>query len=222
MPMEIKTMSVAFKNHLSFREVPLLRGALLHLADGDTTLFHDHMGDKLRYKYPLVQYRESNGHAAVFCLGDGVAAMEKLLGAASSAERRIGRRMEKLIVDSETRRNDELGLSDVMLEYTIRRYLPLNQENYARYKASESIVYRYQMIEKCLVGNILSFAKSVGMFFDRQIDVRISDVQNTREYEYKKVKMLGFDLKFKTNVSLPQHIALGKGVSIGFGEIFCK
>lgn len=78
------------------------------------------------------------------------------------------------------------------------------------------------MIEKCLVGNILSFAKSVGMFFDRQIDVRISDVQNTREYEYKKVKMLGFDLKFKTNVSLPQHIALGKGVSIGFGEIFCK
>ena len=220
--MEIKTMSVVFKNRLSFREVPLLRGALLHLADGDTTLFHDHLGDKLRYKYPLVQYRESNGHALVFCLGDGVPAVEKLLGTASSAEVRIGRREEKLLVDSETRLNDELSLSDVFQEYTIRRYLPLNQENYARYKTLDSIVDRYQMIEKCLIGNILSFAKSMGMFFDQQIEVKILDVANTHEYTYKKVRMLGFDLKFKANVSLPQHIALGKGVSIGFGEIFCK
>lgn len=213
-------MSVVFKNRLSFREVPLLRGALLHLADGDTTLFHDHLGDKLRYKYPLVQYRESGGHASVFCLGDGAAAMENLLGAASSAEVRIGRRVEKLLVASETRRNDELVLSDVFHEYTIRRYLPLNQENYARYKTLDSIVDRYQMIEKCLVGNVLSFAKSMGMFFDQQIEVKILDVANTHEYVYKKVRMLGFDLKFKTNVSLPRHIALGKGVSIGFGEIF--
>lgn len=220
MPMEIKTMSVVFKNRLSFREVPLLRGALLHLADGDTTLFHDHLGDKLRYKYPLVQYREFNGHALVFCLGDGVPAVEKLLGTASSAEVRIGRRVEKLLVDGETRLNDELSLSDVFQEYTIRRYLPLNQENYAKYKALDSIVDRYQMIEKCLVGNILSFAKSMGMFFDQQIEVKILDVANTHEYVYKKVRMLGFDLKFKTNVSLPRHIALGKGVSIGFGEIF--
>lgn len=218
--MEIKTMSVVFKNRLSFREVPLLRGALLHLADGDTTLFHDHLGDKLRYKYPLVQYRESGGHASVFCLGDGAAAMENLLGAASSAEVRIGRRVEKLLVASETRRNDELVLSDVFHEYTIRRYLPLNQENYARYKTLDSIVDRYQMIEKCLVGNVLSFAKSMGMFFDQQIEVKILDVANTHEYVYKKVRMLGFDLKFNTNVSLPRHIALGKGVSIGFGEIF--
>lgn len=213
-------MSVVFKNRLSFREVPLLRGALLHLADGDTTLFHDHLGDKLRYKYPLVQYRESGGHASVFCLGDGAAAMENLLGAASSAEVRIGRRVEKLLVASETRRNDELVLSDVFHEYTIRRYLPLNQENYARYKTLDSIVDRYQMIEKCLVGNVLSFAKSMGMFFDQQIEVKILDVANTHEYVYKKVRMLGFDLKFNTNVSLPRHIALGKGVSIGFGEIF--
>ena len=218
--MEIKTMSVVFKNRLSFREVPLLRGALLHLANGDSTLFHDHIGDKLRYRYPLVQYRESGGYASLFCLGDGVVAVEGLLCAASSAEVRIGRREEKLLVDSETRLNDELSLSDVFQEYTIRRYLPLNQENYAKYKATDSIVDRYQMIEKCLVGNILSFAKSMGMFFEQQIKVKIQDVANTHEYTYKKVRMLGFDLKFKANVSLPRHIALGKGVSIGFGEIF--
>lgn len=217
--MEIKTMSVMFKNRLSFREVPLLRGALLHLADGDSTLFHDHIGDKLRYRYPLVQYRESGGYASLFCLGDGVVAVESLLCAVSSAEVRIGRREEKLFVDSETRRTDELVLSDEVQEYNIHRYLPLNQENYAKYKATDSIVDRYQMIEKCLVGNILSFAKSMGMFFEQQIKVKILDVANTHEYTYKKVRMLGFDLRFKTNVVLPRYIALGKGVSIGFGEI---
>ena len=213
-------MSVVFKNRLSFREVPLLRGALLHLADGDSTLFHDHIGDKLRYRYPLVQYRESGGYASLFCLGDGVEAVESLLCAASSAEVRIGRREEKLLVDSETRRTDELVLSDEVQEYNIHRYLPLNQENYAKYKATDSIVDRYQMIEKCLVGNILSFAKSMGMFFEQQIKVKILDVANTHEYTYKKVRMLGFDLRFKTNVVLPRYIALGKGVSIGFGEIY--
>lgn len=218
--MEIKTMSVMFKNRLSFREVPLLRGALLHLADGDSTLFHDHIGDKLRYRYPLVQYRESGGYASLFCLGDGVVAVESLLCAVSSAEVRIGRREEKLFVDSETRRTDELVLSDEVQEYNIHRYLPLNQENYAKYKATDSIVDRYQMIEKCLVGNILSFAKSMGMFFEQQIKVKILDVANTHEYIYKKVRMFGFDLRFKTNVVLPRYIALGKGVSIGFGEIY--
>ena len=198
----------------------MLRGALLHLADGDSTLFHDHIGDKLRYRYPLVQYRESGGYASLFCLGDGVVAVESLLCAASSAEVRIGRREEKLLVDSETRRTDELVLSDEVQEYNIHRYLPLNQENYAKYKATDSIVDRYQMIEKCLVGNILSFAKSMGMFFEQQIKVKILDVANTHEYTYKKVRMLGFDLRFKTNVVLPRYIALGKGVSIGFGEIY--
>lgn len=30
---------------------------------------------------------------------------------------------------------------------------------------------------------------------------------------------MGFDIRFKSNVSLPDYIGLGKGVSIGFGMI---
>ena len=78
---------------------------------------------------------------------------------------------------------------------------------------------RYQLIEKCLLGNILSFAKSMGVFFEDKIDLKLLDVFGINEFRYKKINMLGFDLKFKTNVTLPWHIALGKGVSIGFGII---
>ena len=90
--MVVKTMLVTFKNKLSFREVPLFRGALLNKAQGDNTLFHDHIGDKFRYSYPLVQYRTVDGYAAVFCLNEGINAVENIFGDTNQMEVRIGRR----------------------------------------------------------------------------------------------------------------------------------
>lgn len=217
--MEIKTMSVMFKNKLSFHEVPLLRGALLNMAHGDNILFHDHIGDKFRYSYPLVQYRTVDGQAAVLCLNDGIEVMKRLLSTVRDGNICIGKREEPLLVDSQVFRSDELAISDKENEYSIYRYLPLNQENYSKYRRMEGVVERYQLIEKCLLGNILSFAKSMGVFFEDKINLKLLEVFGINEFRYKKINMLGFDLKFKTNVTLPRHIALGKGVSIGFGII---
>ena len=36
---------------------------------------------------------------------------------------------------------------------------------------------------------------------------------------YKKQRLLSFNVEFETNVSLPDHIGLGKGVSVGFGDL---
>ena len=49
--------------------------------------------------------------------------------------------------------------------------------------------------------------------------VKITQVLGTKTYRYKNVKLQGFDLVFKTNVSLPDYIGLGKSVSQGFGTI---
>ena len=37
--------------------------------------------------------------------------------------------------------------------------------------------------------------------------------------KFKDVKMTAYDLRFTCNVSLPNYIGLGKGVSHGFGTI---
>ena len=48
------------------------------------------------------------------------------------------------------------------------------------------------------------------------------DIEMMGQYKFKNVNMLGFDVVFSTNVSLPQYVGLGKGVSLGFGMITNK
>jgi hypothetical protein len=68
-------------------------------------------------------------------------------------------------------------------------------------------------------GNILSFAKGIGVHFDMSVTCRITNMDEIGGMAYKSIKFAAFDMMFKTNVSLPNYIGLGKGVSHGFGTI---
>ncbi len=59
----------------------------------------------------------------------------------------------------------------------------------------------------------------MGIYFNNKIKVTILQVDEPKVYKFKNIKMMGFDIRFKSNVSLPDYIGLGKGVSIGFGMI---
>ena len=78
------------------------------------------------------------------------------------------------------------------------------------------------MLERLLTANILSFAKGIGLYFDGQVITRITQLVEPRLQYYKGVKLMSFDAEFKTNVSLPDYIGLGKGVSLGMGTVVRK
>lgn len=217
---EVKQVVVVFSCTLSDKEVPLFRGAMLHAVQGESTLFHDHIGEGFRYRYPLIQYRSMDGYASAIGLEEGVEAIDRFLADGDVCKVRIGRRTEPLLVTRIKRLQTTFALTaETEQTYVIRHYLPFNQENYKAYQEMDSLIERYALIEKCLVGNILSLAKSLGVFFDQKVVAKLVAVDNEASYKYKNIKMVGFDLKFKTNVQLPQYIGLGKGVSLGFGEI---
>lgn len=216
---EVELAIVEFGLPLADKEVPLFRGAMLHAAQGDSILFHDHVGEGFRYRYPLIQYKVIHGRAVVVCLDSGVEAMRQFLSDSKPRTVRIGQRMESLQVRQVYHDMVRVGVVEEEQTYVIRRYLPLNQENYEQYRRMDSIVERYAMIEKCLVGNILSLAKGLGVFLEQKVKVTLREVEKEHIYRYKKINMMGFDLQFKANVLLPDHIGLGKGVSLGFGEI---
>lgn len=217
---DVKQVIVEFSCTLSDKEVPLFRGAMLHAVQGDSTLFHDHMGEGFRYRYPLIQYRSMDGYASAIGLEEGVEAIDRFLADGDVCKVRIGRRTEPLLVTRIKRLQTAFALTaETEQTYVIRHYLPFNQENYKAYQEMDSLIERYALIEKCLVGNILSLAKSLGVFFDQKVVAKLVAVDNEALYKYKNIKMVGFDLKFKTNVQLLQYIGLGKGVSLGFGEI---
>ena len=216
---EITTLTVRFTNRMKQEELPLFRGAVIHSAENADVLFHNHMSDdRLRYAYPLIQYKCIDGQAAVVCIGDGIADIENFL-AHNPDSVRIGRRQEQLLIFRISKATTRLRLTPEWHGYRIHRYLPLSQENYAQYRKMESVVERYALLERCLVGNILSFAKGMGVFFDTDVKVALQQVDNIRPYEFKKMKMMGFDIVFKTNAVLPANIGLGRKVSFGFGVL---
>ena len=132
---------------------------------------------------------------------------------------RIGDRQVRLEVEKVNASQTLVQIWDTMFTYRIRKWLPFNQENYEKYMALDSVVDKYAMLERLLTGNILSFAKGLDIRFENQVECKITAVDEPRILTYKGVKMMAFDAEFKTNVSLPDFVGLGKGVSLGCGTI---
>ena len=216
---KVRVLIVRFTNIIQKKEIPLLRGAIIHsLGEDKDILFHNHEETKLRYSYPLIQYKRINQKAALVCVNEGADAVGKLF-AASNLNLRLGDRGVTLDIDSVKADNCTLQTWNTEFYYTIRKWLPLNQENYDHYSKLEGIGEKCIFLEKILIGNILSFSKSVGIFFENEVTCKILEINDPVDQIYKGVKMLSFDVRFKSNVSIPDYIGLGKGASINQGTV---
>lgn len=217
-----KMLIVRFKNQIQKNEISFFRGAVIHaLENNNDILFHNHNKNKFRYAYPLIQYKRINQKAAIICIDEGTEAIGKLF---SSCNFRfmIGERKQEMEVENIKAHQYSVQLWDSTFKYRILNWLPLNQESYAKYKSMESLSDKIQQLDSILLGNILSFAKGIGIFFDRQVICRITYLADPRMSMYKGVKMLSFDAEFDCNVSIPDFIGLGKGVSVGGGVVTKK
>lgn len=215
----IKTFRLNFSNPISFNEIPYLRGAIIKITKNQEILFHNHDKDNtFRYDYPLIQYKRINGNAAIIFIERGT---DKIIDFINNNKdlADIGNRKTTLEIEKVDANDTIVQIWENEFTYSIRKYLPLNKINYEKYIQTDDIIEKYQILENVLVGNILSFAKGMGIYFNNKIKVTILQVDEPKVYRFKNIKMMGFDIHFKSNVSLPDYIGLGKGVSIGFGMI---
>lgn len=173
--------------------------------------FHNHNGDSLVYQYPQVQYKRLGRSIVVVGNAEKVS---RLLDLTVVDLDRVLRVLRKELVVWE----EDVSVSPEMHRYIFcTPWLALNEENYERYKQSGN----KQLLESILVGNILSFGKGFGIWFDQKVECRILYTRKVWQ-EYKGVKLLGFLGEFETNVSLPSWIGLGRKVAFGFGTIRLK
>ena len=217
----IKVLTVRFVNEIMREEVPLFRGAIVDAMEDANLLFHNHEEDgRLRYAYPLIQYKRINQKAAIVCLGEGTEAIGQFFSSCNF-DLKLGERLVKLEVETVNAHQHLVQIWDSEFTYHIRRWLPLNQDNYAAYCKEESLAAKYALLERLLTANILSFAKGIGVHFEGQVVARIIQMDEPQTQNYKGVKLMSFDAEFKSNVSLPDYVGLGKGVSLGMGTVKC-
>ena len=214
----IRLATVLFDTKIASAEIPYFRGSVIRLSEGNA-LFHNHCAEGFHYAYPLVQYKRIKGCAALMGINQGAEALAELFGGRPSLSFSLGNRQTVMNVAVIRSEKFAVVCDEASQAYAISRWLPLNGTNYRIYQQTESLAERISMLEKILVGNILSFAKGVGIFFERPVICRIQQLEASGLVDYKGVELMSFSARFSCNVSLPEDIGLGKSASMSNGIV---
>ena len=216
----IRTLTVLTDAEIRQNEIPLFRGAVIHsLGEHPNVYFHNHLDDdKFRYAYPLIQYKRLEGKAAIVCVEDGVDIIGQFLtevnGTLTIGDRQItcntGRIQPARIL---------VQTWEEMFNYHISRWLPLNSQNYQRYKGIEGVVGKVSFLENILKANLLSMLKGLDIHLEKELILKITEISDSYLIHNKGVKMMAFNADFKCNLSIPNNIGIGKNASIGCGRV---
>ncbi|HLW41378.1 MAG TPA: CRISPR-associated endonuclease Cas6 [Flavobacterium sp.] len=216
---KIRTLKVVFDTPLKQYEIPAFRGAIVDLVGREDTTFHNHKGENgFHYRYPKIQYKAKQGKAMIFCMEEGI---EPLYQVFQNSNQEINLNGKQIALNVEDIKLNQpfLQVWDKWMYYKITDWLPLNEKNFERYITLDSEIEKLELLEKVLVGNILSMAKGLDWNIKNEVKVRITEKVAEKNITFKNVKMKGMIVFFKSNVFLPAHIGIGKGASIGHGVI---
>ena len=219
----IDVFVIRFNNELRFNEVPLLRSGVLSIMQHNANvLFHNHIGDDgFRYSYPLIQYKRINRKAAIVCFGEGCSTVGEFF-ATQNMKFMMGKQLVELNLERLQPRKFVIQVWDTMFTYTLRKWLPFNQDNYRKFTSIEGIAEKALFLQNILIGNMLSMTKGLGIHIDKEIQCNITEVSSPRIVRAKGVKLMSFDIEFKSNLSIPDYAGIGKHASIGYGTIVKK
>lgn len=217
----VKIITTLFDIPLSNDENEYLRGAVIHkLSNTGNPLIHNHLDRQgtLRYDYPLVQYKNLNGRAAIVCLGEGTQIIEDLISGCDLSfmigTRSVQMHIQELLPTFFTPQISEKGFC-----YRITRWQALNSENYQTYKELVALTDKILFLEKIMTGHILALYRGIGFCVNCRIDCSLTKLSDPYTDRYKGITTTLFDIELITNLSLPPNCGLGKGASIGFGII---
>jgi len=215
----IETLNILFNTTLRHWELPWFRGAVIKALPRDSVLFHNHIGDGFRYAYPLIQYKTINGKAAIVGIGKGSESIWDFFEG-NNFMFRIGSRRVELSVESMDGKSYEIAVDDdARHKYRIHNWLPLNQDNYRRFKDMESLEERVMMLNRILTGNLLAMLKGLDIIVRVPLHIDISSLSEPRIIKYKKDGFMALDTTFISNLTIPEYIGLGKHASLGFGTV---
>jgi len=193
-----------------------LRGYLGYLFIEDTE-FHHH--SESSYHYPLVQYKRVNKRLLVMGLQDYAEMVYRKMpdvAQVATPEGQIPIVSLELVRDRFIIAQTNEGTEPFRRYRFATPWIALNNANYLKFHESKR--GRKEMLQKILVGNILSMLKGLGVYLEFQVKLNVDSYETVKVTAHDN-QFVGFRAVFETNISLPQYLGLGKSVSKGFGAI---
>lgn len=215
---ELQITRIKFPDiQLQTRDAHKLRGYFGNLFREHSPLLHNHFEDgRLRYKYPLVQYKVIDKTPMLIGLKEGAELLIQLF----LKIKEINIDKEIFEIQSKNIENEivDIGSSNALHSYIFKSlWMPLNQENYNKYRLLESEDEKRAMLNRTLIGNLLGFFSNMNLEITDRLLTQVSVKEKATNF--KGNKMLAFAGDFTSNVILPDYIGLGKSTARGFGTI---
>jgi len=214
----IRTVMVLFDLPIMNEELSQFRGAVIETTRRNNDLYHNHSDEGVIYRYPAIQYKKISGKAALVCYEKGTEAIHDFFSN-TDWKLRIGQRQEEVRVLEVKARQFNVGVWENWFDYHLLNWMPLNQDNYKRYQQAESYAEKMAILESILLGNLLTFCEGMGFRPNKEVKAVITHVKRDKIASYRGQIMQTFDLTFRSNLSVPDYAALGKGASVGFGLV---
>ncbi|MFK7983946.1 MAG: CRISPR-associated endonuclease Cas6 [Saprospiraceae bacterium] len=217
---KLRYLKVRFAQPIFPYDIPKFRAAVIEKTARKAELFHNHKDDKqVFYRYPLIQYKVTQKKASIICLESGTDEIHHLLQH-RDMQLRIGNQTHSFEVEDVDLHYHQVQTWTSEFEYSLLNWLALNQKHLQRWQALEgNETAQIDLLQSILKGNILAFAKGIDWWIADQVTLTITQIKQIKPLTFKRKDLLAFSINFKTNVSLPNYVGLGKGSSIGFGIV---
>ena len=200
-----------------------LAGAVAASAGWQDDLFHNHKPDQeeeqtkaYHHRYPRIHYRVRHRNAQIWAIGEGVEALKRWLQDIPE-ELRIGARVHPLRVTGIREMSEEVHITASPVLYRLMDYLPFNHPNYQKWQGAPHLTARIALLEGAILGHILGFVQSMDQELSGKLEVHAMSIRQMKELRVHGRPRMGFNLVYRANIILPSGLALGHGVSRGFG-----
>lgn len=185
---------------------------------GEYTLIHQHLTDnELLYKSPLIQYKIFNGKPFVLGINEGADVLQEIHEDIDYLK--IGHSKYQIKEKNIVLKTDYFGTVNNSISYSfLTPWLALNEKNYEQYQKLGTWTKKKELLEKILIGNIISMSKSLGYTVPEPINAHIGKMKEVST-KLKSTPMLGFIGRFSVNFEIPDYWGIGKSVSRSFGTV---
>lgn len=179
-------------------------------------LLHHHNPDGLVYQYPLIQYKMLAGVPTVLGINEGAEVLVEIFNEYDSLD--LGSKRYRICEKRVSYQDQEVEWTESPILYRfLTPWVALNQVNYLRYYEMKDFLERNTFLGKTLVGNLLSFSKTLGYTVPNTLVCGVS--MKPVKVSMKGVHLMGFTGSFSVNFKMPDLLGLGKSVSRGFGTV---
>lgn len=208
---------IAFDRATTQQDAQKIRGYLGNVFKDNPFAHHHYTDGSLVYLYPRLQYKTLYGLGLVMGFNEGAEIVKEIFEGIK--EINFEGTIKEIINKGIECEPSLYGVSRTLHTYRfITPWIALNESNYEQYNRLGTWQQKRHLLQKILIGNVLSMSKGIGYTVPIPLIAKIKELKE-HTVTVKDTKLLGFTGSFAINFDIPNYWGLGKSVSRGFGTV---